>query len=124
MVVDGITVAVAPLNVFELPLKVCTPVLAVNVVAALDKLSANEKTAAACSFQTAPLFKVTAPVNVFVPVALVKLIVPEILVAPDTDKAYPPIDNTPPASIVSVVILVGVASIVERQSLLMQHLLI
>ena len=37
---DGIAVVVEPLIVFAVPLKVCTPVLAVNVVALFVKLPA------------------------------------------------------------------------------------
>ena len=75
----GIAVVVVPLKAFVAPVKVCTPVFAVKVVALFTKLPAKENAAAAVSFQTAPAFKVTSPVNAFVPVALVKLIVPAIV---------------------------------------------
>ena len=75
----GIAVVAFPLKAFVAPVKVYTPVLAVKVVAESRKLPANETAAAAVSFQTEPVFKVTSPVNAFVPVALVKFIVPEII---------------------------------------------
>lgn len=59
----GITVAVEPLIIAgPEPVKVCVPVLAVQVVALLVRLPANDGVIAACSFQT-PL-TVTSPVKV------------------------------------------------------------
>jgi hypothetical protein len=60
----GIEVVVDPLIVLDAPLKVYTPVIGVKVVALLVKLPPKLKELALfVSFQTAPLFKVTSPVN-------------------------------------------------------------
>ena len=82
MVKDGIAVIVDPLIVFPVPEKVWVPVPAVKVVALFVKLPANAMVGLLLSFQTAPLFRVTSVVNVFVPVELVKFIVPVMDVTP------------------------------------------
>lgn len=90
IVTFGIEVAVVPVNVVPLVEKVCTPVPAMNVVALLVKLLANVIAGAADSFHIAPLFRVTAPVKVLVPVALLKFIVPVTDVALFTLMVKPP----------------------------------
>jgi hypothetical protein len=60
-------VVLVPLNAIAVPLKVCTPVRAVKVVELLTKLFENAKVGladVAVSVHTAPLFKVTSPLNV------------------------------------------------------------
>ena len=71
-----------------------------NVVALFVKPPAKVITAAAVSFQTVPLFSVTAPVKVLVPVALLKFIVPVIEVAPVTLIVKAPTVSTEPVLIV------------------------
>jgi hypothetical protein len=85
MVRFGIAVVEVPLKAFVEPVKVCTPVFAVKVPALFIKLLANENVEIPDSFQTAPAFKVTSPVKVLAPVPE-KVMVPVILVFPDTDK--------------------------------------
>lgn len=85
-------VVFVPLNAIAVPLKVCTPVRAVKVVELLTKLFENAKVGVAeveVSVHTAPLFKVTSPLNVIkLEVALVdpKLKVPVTDVVPFTIK--------------------------------------
>ena len=101
-VTDGIDVVVVPLIIFVVPLNVWAPVLAVNVVALFVKLPAKTITAAAASFQIAPLFNVTSVLNVLVPPIALKLIVPDIAVGPVfTVNAKPPTSSKLPLFIVS-----------------------
>ena len=95
----GIAEEVEPPNVLVAPLKVCRPVLAVKVVALFVKLPAKFKIAAALSFQMAPLFKMTSPVKVLVPVALLKLMVPEIVEVPETLMVKAPTVRVDPFAI-------------------------
>ena len=83
----GIDVIVEPLTDLLLPLKVCTPVFVVNVVALFVILPAILYAEIAVSFQTEPAFKVMSPVKVFVPV-LPSVYVPVIFVVPVTPKVY------------------------------------
>ena len=87
MLAVGIAVMVEPLSVFPVPVKLCDPVLAVNVVALLAKLPAIAIVAAFVSFHTAPEFKVTFPVKVLVPV-FAKVRVPVTEVVPVTPKVH------------------------------------
>lgn len=101
MVKDGIEITFVPLIVLAVPLKVCTPVPPVNVPL-FCKLPPNANTAAAVSFQVPPLFTVTSPVKVFVPTALLNVIVPLKEVAPETVRVKAPTVSVDPLAIFSV----------------------
>jgi len=99
----GIVVVVLPPTACALVENVCTPVLAVNVVALFVMPLAKVIAAAAVSFHTAPLFSVTAPVNVLAPVALLKVMVPVMLVVPETARVKPPTVRADPVAILRFV---------------------
>ena len=105
---------VGPLIVFEAPLNVCVPVLAVKVEALLARLPPNVIAAAADSFQIAPLFSVTSPVKVFAPVALVMFKVPVTLVTPDAVNVNAPILNVEPDAIFTSVQAAAAATVTVR----------
>jgi hypothetical protein len=92
-----IEVVVTPLMFFPVPLKVCTPVDVVEkVVALFIRLPPKLKVfPGVVSFHTAPLLSVTSPVNTFAREVVLKLIVPEIFVAPFTVKSWDVVSETP-----------------------------
>ena len=88
-----------PVSDLETPVNVCVPVLAVKVPLFV-RLPPKATAAAADSLQVAPLFTVTSPVKVLVPVAdeidNVPLVPPPTVVVPDTVSAKAPAVNVAP----------------------------
>jgi hypothetical protein len=80
------------------PEKVCVPVLEVKVPP-FEKFPPKVMTAAADSVQVPWLFMITSPENVFAPVALVKVIVPFIVVVDETANVNAPTESDDPKAI-------------------------